>query len=155
MKNTARRMLMLVLSVALVCLLAVAALAGAPAPIVERAEYNDRYLVTADGALRGTSASAALGIYDEDTGSFVTNTYRYVKIEYSYYPVDGTQALVPDSVSKTGSTDDLCSTSVSTSSDPEIYLIRYATFTFETVIPSAGGTLRYSYVSDRLEYTPD
>lgn len=155
MKKTTRKLLALILSVVLICLLTVSALAAAPDPINKREDFDDgRYLLTFDASLTGARASASLGIYDEDTGSFVTNTYRYVKIEYSYYPVNGTQALVSTSTSKTNPATDLCSVSVSNSSNPSIYLIRYATFSFAVDISTTDGTDRYSFTSNRLEYTP-
>jgi hypothetical protein len=155
MKNTTRKILTLILSVALVCLLAVSALATAPNPISEREDFdNGRYLVTFDASLTGARASASLAIYDEDTGYFVTNTYRYVKIEYSYYPKNGTQGLVSASASKTSPATDICSVSVSTSSNTNIYLIRYAQFSFAVDVPTSNGTRRYSCDYDRLEYIP-
>ena len=154
LKSNFIRIITLALSSILVCLISISALAGAPDPINVRAEYNNRYLATADGILTGSRVSASVGIYDDNEGVFVTNTYRHVNVEYSYYPDDETQPLTTRTISKTNPSTDLCTVSVSTSTNPDIYMFKRATFSMVADIPN-NANVPFTIAPTTLEYTPD
>lgn len=137
--------------VILICALSASAFAASI--IVSRA-YDSIYSVEAYASNTGTRASGTISVYRSDTDEYLSNVYRRVLIEYRYYPVVG-ESLTSGTTSYSTDSRPGCTATVSTSTNTEIYFIRYATFTFSATVPLSSGDRYFNQTTDTLEYIPE
>lgn len=108
-----------------------------------------RYDIEAIGSLNPTSISASTFVFDNELDDYRFDVYRYVRVNYRYYPDDGS-GLASRTATREVENGIHCSVAVSTSTNADIYRFRTAKFTFRASVTDERGTHNYDETS--IEY---
>lgn len=154
MKKNTRRICVLLLLVVVIACLSVSALAATyPYP----ATLDNRYYVEGYGVLMANKVSATTSVLDIENDAYLTNVYRYARVEYKYYPIDENAGLTPGSAYKGIVDGRNCTALVLANDDSGIYTFRFAKFTFRATVPAvSGGSHNWTAGSDDwVQYDPN
>lgn len=147
MKKKACRVGILLITLILICCLSASVLAISVD--LSGSMGGNRYEIEAIGSLNPTSIRASTFVFDNELDDYRFDVYRYVKVNYQYYPDNGS-GLEPDTVVDEEENGIYCSVEVSTSTNTNIYRFRTAKFTFRASVTDENGT--HDYRETSVEY---